>query len=209
MSRLIIARHGNTFSPGEIVTRVGGRTDLPLSPSGRAQARALGRHFAAAGERFARAYCSPLRRTRETAEAILAETGDALTPQPLEFLREIDYGPDENRPEAEVVARIGRDALARWDEDGVPPPGWSADPAALVAGWRALFATLASSFGLTLLVTSNGVARFALVAADQRARCMRGRLRTGAYGEIELTADACARVAFWDERPEACGAGKG
>ena len=30
MKTLIIARHGNTFRPGETPTRVGSRTDLPL-----------------------------------------------------------------------------------------------------------------------------------------------------------------------------------
>ncbi|HAO37083.1 MAG TPA: histidine phosphatase family protein, partial [Hyphomonas sp.] len=38
MARLIIVRHGNTFDKGDTVTRVGGRTDLPLSASGLAQA---------------------------------------------------------------------------------------------------------------------------------------------------------------------------
>jgi len=44
--QLFIVRHGNTFDPGDTVTRVGARTDLPLSSSGRAQADALARHFA-------------------------------------------------------------------------------------------------------------------------------------------------------------------
>ena len=38
-TRLIIARHGNTFDAGDIPTRVGRRTDLPLVASGEAQAK--------------------------------------------------------------------------------------------------------------------------------------------------------------------------
>ena len=34
-TRLVVARHGNTFGPKDVVTRVGGRTDLPLVASGR------------------------------------------------------------------------------------------------------------------------------------------------------------------------------
>ena len=44
MTTLIIARHGNTFDKGDIPTRVGARTDLPLVEKGRAQAKALVAH---------------------------------------------------------------------------------------------------------------------------------------------------------------------
>ena len=53
MARLFVVRHGNTFDTGDVVTRVGGRTDLPLSKSGKAQAEKLAAHFA--GTRFAAA----------------------------------------------------------------------------------------------------------------------------------------------------------
>ena len=41
MTQLLIVRHGNTFETGETPRRVGLRTDLPLSSSGRKQANAL------------------------------------------------------------------------------------------------------------------------------------------------------------------------
>ena len=90
---LYIVRHGNTFNKGDTVTRVGARTDLPLSSSGQAQAEALADHFRPIA--FAQAIAGPLKRTRQTAEAILAEQA---APPELEignFLREIDYGPAE------------------------------------------------------------------------------------------------------------------
>ena len=34
MARVIICRHGNTFDKGDLVRRVGARTDLALSKSG-------------------------------------------------------------------------------------------------------------------------------------------------------------------------------
>ncbi|OZB12451.1 MAG: histidine phosphatase family protein, partial [Rhodobacterales bacterium 34-62-10] len=74
MARLFIVRHGNTFDKGDTVTRVGARTDLPLSVSGREQAQKLAAHFA--GTRFSAALCSPLSRTRQTARAILRERSD-------------------------------------------------------------------------------------------------------------------------------------
>ena len=84
MGRIIVCRHGNTFDKGDTVTRVGGRTDLPLSTSGTAQAEALSRHFTDTA--FRAAYCSPLQRTRETAAAILSARADGPDLTVLPFL---------------------------------------------------------------------------------------------------------------------------
>lgn len=199
-TRVFIVRHGNTFDSGDVVTRVGGRTDLPLSVSGRAQADALAAHFVESGVRFASARTSPLKRTRATAEAIIALQAGALELEVSLFLREIDYGPDENRPEDEVVARIGADALAAWEAEGVPPPGWRVDPDALVGNWQQLFARLDGAGGEHLIVTSNGIARFALKATGAAGHSL--KLKTGAYGVIEL-AGGGAKVADWNVRPKA------
>lgn len=195
-ARLIIVRHGNTFDKGDVVTRVGGRTDLPLSVSGCAQAESLARHFA--GATFATARSGPLKRTRETATAIL---GAQVNPPELLtdlFLREIDYGPDENRPEEEVIARIGKAALDAWERDFIPPPGWRVDPAALVGNWQQLFAELRDQPGDHLIVTSNGIARFALTAAGARGHD--GKLATAAWGVIVLEGEI-VRVEGWNIRP--------
>ena len=195
-SRIIVVRHGNTFDKGDVVTRVGGRTDLPLSVSGRAQAEALARHFAATT--FATARSGPLKRTRETAAAILAAHANPPELTTDLFLREIDYGPDENRPEEEVIARIGKAALDAWERDFLPPPGWRVDPAAIIGNWQQLFAELRDLPGDHLIVTSNGIARFALTAAESRG--LEGKLATGAWGEI-LFAGVEPTVACWNMRP--------
>lgn len=201
-SRVFIVRHGNTFDAGDVVTRVGGRTDLPLSVSGRAQAEALAAHFVDSGVQFASARTSPLKRTRATAEAIMSAQPDACELEPVLFLREIDYGPDENRPEEEVVARIGAEALAAWEREGVAPPGWRVDVDALIGNWQQLFAKLAGQDGDHLVVTSNGIARFALKAVGAEGEDL--KLKTGAYGVVELDGEA-GRVARWNVRPEAGG----
>lgn len=194
-ARLFIVRHGNTFEKGDVVTRVGGRTDLPLSASGRAQAEALARHFTTIP--FVTARTGPLKRTRETASAILAaQVAPAELTSEL-FLREIDYGPDENRPEGEVVSRIGKSALDAWERDFVPPPGWRVDPAAITGNWQEMFHDLRDEQGSHLIVTSNGIARFALAAAGVRRDD--AKLPTGGYGIIELTPDPV--VVDWGVRP--------
>ena len=195
--RLIIVRHGNTFDTGDVVTRVGGRTDLPLSTSGKAQVEALGRHFAATT--FATARSGPLKRTRETASAILA--AHANPPELITdlFLREIDYGPDENRPEDEVIARIGQPALDAWERNGIVPNGWRVDPDALIGNWQETFAELRDQPGDHLIVTSNGIARFALAAAG--AKRHDAKLKTGAWGVFELKGDDVIVIA-WNVRPQ-------
>jgi probable phosphoglycerate mutase len=193
---LYIVRHGNTFDKGDVVTRVGGRTDLPLSASGKVQARALAEHLK--NVRFATARSGPLKRTRETAAEILAAQAEAPELTTELFLREIDYGPDENRPENEVVARIGKAALEAWERDSIPPPGWRVDPAALVGNWQELFSDLAKEEGAHLIVTSNGIARFALAAASEVRTD--AKLGTGAYGIVEISGGE-AIVPAWNVRP--------
>lgn len=200
----VIVRHGNTFAVGEPPRRIGARTDLPLTADGVTQADALGAHFAAAGWRFARVLVSPLARTRQTAAAILAHQPDAPAAEPCDWLREIDHGPDEDQPEAAVIARIGKAALAAWDEQAVPPPGWRVDAEARKAGWRALFAAQEPA-GATLIVTSNGVARFALLADPTLAAAIAGldslKLPTGGYSVVRRRDDAALEVPIWGRRP--------
>ncbi|WP_084398689.1 histidine phosphatase family protein [Henriciella aquimarina] len=201
---LYIVRHGNTFDSGDTVTRVGARTDLPLSRSGTAQAEALARHFAEEGLAFTDAITGPLRRTRETTEIIME--GQARPPliEIADFLREIDYGPDENKPEEDVIARIGEDALKAWEERGVPPPGWIVDPDMLMRAWQDLFTYLArrGNQDPALVVTSNGIARFALLAGGapfEEAHDL--KLKTGAYGVLEVLPGRTPHIAAWNVRP--------
>ncbi len=160
---LLISRHGNTFGPGDVVTRVGGRTDLPLVDSGLEQGRQLGRYLKQQDLLPHVIYTSRLQRTIQTAQMAQEEMGTTITAQPVAIFNEIDYGPDENRPEEEVVARIGKDALDAWDKDAVVPPGWVVDPQAIVRDWTAFGDMLLRDHkGQTVLaVTSNGTARFA------------------------------------------------
>ena len=194
-STLYIVRHGNTFDKGDIVTRVGGRTDLPLSTSGQVQAAALARHFATIP--LASARSGPLKRTRETANAILSAQPNALELTTDLFLREIDYGLDENRPEDEVIARIGKPALEAWEAHSIVPPGWRVDPQAVIGNWQELFSELSEEQGNHLIVTSNGIARFALAAAN--AHRPDAKLPTGGYGIIEVAPTVA--VVAWNLRP--------
>ena len=200
MGRIIVCRHGNTFDKGETVTRVGGRTDLPLSVSGRAQAEALAQHFA--GTHFAAAYSSALQRTRETAAAILGTDPAAPALDVLPFLTEVDYGPDENQPETAVEARIGKPALEAWDEENLVPDGWQVDVAGIREGWASLLRAAAKmpEDASLLVVTSNGVARFLPDLVDETPAGLDRKLKTGAWGNV-VCGGGHSRITEWNRRP--------
>ena len=200
MARLIIIRHGNTFDKGDIVTRVGGRTDLPLSSSGLAQADALAAQFNAT--HFVAAFCSPLARTRQTARAIIGMRTNSPALIVLPFLTEVDYGPDENQPEDKVLARIGETALEAWERDATPPDGWLVGGDALRDGWRGLLARAAElgADDTALIVTSNGIARFLPDVVDDQPEQLDRKLKTGAWGSVEIT-PAGSRITEWNCRP--------
>lgn len=196
MRRIFIIRHGNTFESSADARRIGIGTDIPLVASGRVQADRLGACFAAMDLPVHRLYSSPLARARETADRIAAAVGHP-SDGALPWLNEIDHGPDEGRPESEVLARIGPEALAAWDERGIAPAGWKVDADARIAAWRAWFSQAAE--GADLLVTSSGAARFALLASGLDAPSL--KLRTGAFGELRVETTGRAELVRWDERP--------
>ena len=115
-TRLIVARHGNTFAPGVVPTRVGCRTDLPLVASGEAQARRIGKFLRLHQMVPDVVFAAPLKRSLDTARLAVEALGLDLPITSDERFSEIDYGPDENQPESVVVARIGEQALRDWDE---------------------------------------------------------------------------------------------
>jgi len=201
MTRIVICRHGNTFDKGDIITRVGARTDLPLSNSGKVQAKALAEYFSAPNSdyNFTQAFCSPLIRTHQTGDTILKLKHTSKELKILEFLTEIDYGIDENKAENDVVARLGQKAIDLWDKKATPPNGWKVDPLSIIEAWKNFFSNSADYNDDILVVTSNGIARFALDAVDEIATDAPRKLRTAAYGIIEIE-NGHSKVTAWDIR---------
>ncbi len=199
MARIVICRHGNTFDKGDVVRRVGARTDLPLSQSGQIQAAQLMEGLS--DFHFKHAFCSSLRRTRETAEAILSRHKAKL--EVLEFLTEIDYGIDENKAETDVIARLGAKAIEDWDKAAIPPSGWHVDPDKLKQAWRDFFTSYQNKDEDVLVVTSNGIARFVLDVAKSAQQNLPRKLHTAAYGVV-ITSSQGIVIQSWNQRAPAC-----
>jgi probable phosphoglycerate mutase len=144
-----LLRHGQTEHTPE--RRYSGRNDLPLSRTGRAEAEAAARRVAALGIDVVVA--SPLRRTRETAEAVAAVLG-----LPVEFdddLVELDFGDLEGLSADEARQKFPL-AVRRFMSDvRVAAPGGEsvADVSARVA--RARQRILDRHAGRTVLVVSH------------------------------------------------------
>lgn len=109
MSELWLIRHGETaWSLSGAHT---GRTDLPLTETGRAKAEEIARRLG--GRRFVLVLTSPLQRARETCRL----AGYGAEAQVDANLREWDYGDYEGRTTAEIRERAPGWSLWR---DGVP-----------------------------------------------------------------------------------------
>jgi broad specificity phosphatase PhoE len=201
MTKILLARHGNTFGPGDTPVWVGAKEDLPLVESGEAQATALGMALAEAGLTPGRIVCGPLKRTRRAAEIVAGLTGFAGTPEIDDRLKEIDYGSWGGKSNDEIVAEFGQAALDTWDRHHRRPDGvdWSPDEATLKA--NALAAMRDAAAGpLTLVVTSNGVLRYmhgALSGPDGNAK-----VKTGHVCAADIDGGTGTRL-FWNEKPDA------
>lgn len=161
-TRLIIARHGNTFSKDEIVRRVG-TTDLPLVATGLAQGRALGSYLKNHQLTPNIIITSQLKRAIQTAEQAQITMQTNLPIKTTAEFNEIDYGPDENQPEEDVIARIGTDALRAWESSAMVPMGWKVTPEDIIQTWLDVAGDILKHHQeqTVLIITSNGIARFA------------------------------------------------
>lgn len=109
--QLLLARHGETglHNTGRYI----GSQDLPLSSTGQAQARRLASILPSG---ISRCLCSPMLRTRETAE--LALSGHPCQPEHLPSLREIDFGRWEGLSFPEIAAQ-DPDLVSKWQQDAL------------------------------------------------------------------------------------------
>lgn len=115
---LILLRHGETEQSLE--RRFSGRTDLPLTDLGRAQAAAAAKRIAGV-EPITAIVSSPLLRAKQTAHAVGAALG--LEVQIDDRLREIDFGAWEGMTFAEA-RHNGGESFKQWARDStIAPPG--------------------------------------------------------------------------------------
>lgn len=205
MTTILIARHGNTFDKGDRVVRVGCKTDLPLSSSGKDQAVLLGKYLQEHNLKLAAVFTSTLKRTQETAQLMLERAGQSLKIDKLDIFNEIDYGIDEGKTDEEIIARIGTEALHAWDKKGIVPPGWSIDPQEIIANWQHFASRVLEQYPkqTIMVVTSNGIARFApYLTGDFSGFCTTNSVKIGTGCVCALSyIDGTWQVEYWNQKP--------
>lgn len=226
-TKLIVARHGNTFNKGDVVLRVGARANLPLTEEGRLQGQRLGAKLIEMKLFPTRFFAAPLKRTIETSLEIASCFDLGAPPQILNFLTEFDYGEYDGLPETEVVKRLGvleaqengnaqdlspeelealgKKALKVWDTTRKLPVGWrflQERVNRLEDDWRNFGKQIATKYpGETVVATtSNGIARFSLsLLSGSVLRPTDLKLSTGAFGVFVLDR-GCWKLEAWNVR---------
>lgn len=200
---VVLARHGNTFDPGECAVWVGARTDLPLVAKGRGQATGIGAALKAARLIPRRTLTGPLKRTRETASLALAAAGADSVPVEVDHqLREIDYGLWEGKGSDEIRRMGWAEELKAWDEDNAWPSGagWPSSASEYLRGFQNVLDDVRRrGDDPTFIVSSNGV--FKLFASLMTDNVKSRRMGTGHLALLRLQG-VIPEILCWDLSPE-------
>lgn len=201
MQEILIARHGNTFDTGDTITRVGLKTDLALSISGKEQAMKLGLYLKSHHPSLGTVFTSELIRTIQTAEIALASYPRSLSIKQCSLFNEIDYGVDENKPEEEVIARLGATSIAKWDNEGILPNGWHLDIDKLKESLSLFLQSQAREKSpSSLIITSNGIARFfPMLSEVESNNLLTLKMPTGSLSRLVLKGKSW-QIDFWGKK---------
>lgn len=206
--RLILARHGNTFGPGDTPVWVGAREDLPLTGTGEAQSRRIGDALRGAGIVPARIVSGPLKRTFDGAQIAASACGFEGMIEIDERLKEIDYGLWGGRSDAEIAAEWGEAAIHDWRERSIVPEGagWTPESGIIAANARGVCEAIiaaAAPDDTVLVISSNGILRYfhALIAGPSAAP-EDAKVKTGHWG-IARHEGGAFTLECWNTLPEA------
>jgi len=185
----LLLRHGQT--PMSVQKRYAGRSDVPLTDAGVAQAAAAAKRLAPAG--IAAIVASPLKRTVQTAEQVAAVTGLPVVTE--DGFRETDFGAWEGLTFAEVRERWPSEMTAWLADPEVAPPGGESFAEVSERVTAALHRVRAGRTGQRILVVSHVTPIKTLVAAAllaPPAALYRMHLDVAALCEIDWYADGPA-----------------
>jgi 2,3-bisphosphoglycerate-dependent phosphoglycerate mutase len=119
--KLVLMRHGE--SQWNLENRFTGWTDVDLTPTGIAQARAGGRLLKSEGYRFDLAFTSVLKRAIRTLWLALDELDQMWLPVEKSWrLNERHYGDLQGLNKAEMAAKFGEAQVLAWRRSYDPPP---------------------------------------------------------------------------------------
>lgn len=207
--RLLLARHGNTFGPGDKVVMAGSSNDLPLVQRGGEQAEALGKYLLAQNLVPTVVCAGPLRRQHRTAEIIMECSGIPGEPLKDDRLNEVNYGPWTGLSDDEVIEKFGKNAIENWQKQSQFPENWpeqESDVRQRVSDFaNDLLKNWIEDENTVLAVSSNGVLRYFLTLAkgafEKAVEDGTFKVKTGHLCQMSYTNGAWS-VDFWNKNPE-------
>ncbi len=209
--RLILARHGNTFAPGDKVVWAGSSNDLALVETGLKQAHNAAEYLLTENIKPAAIYCSPLQRTKKFAEIVIERL--SLNYQPIvdARLNEIDYGEWTGLSDQEIIDRFGEDQLKTWSELSQWPQkgSWGGSESAVLTDIKSFVDEIQkkhSPSDTIMAVSSNGRLRYFLTLMngefESRRQEKKVKVKTGHLCELVLDNGSCT-LNYWDKNPGA------
>jgi ribonuclease H / adenosylcobalamin/alpha-ribazole phosphatase len=185
----LLLRHGET--PLSTERRFAGRGDIPLTEEGLRQAAAAAGRLAARGG-IDVIVTSPLRRTRQTAEAVASATGAPLVAD--EGLVETDFGEWEGMTTAEASQRWPEEVSAWMRSTDVAPPGGESFADVILRVNAALDRLLAEYQFRTLLLVSH-------VSPIKIAACRAMLAPPATLFRIQLDVASLCEIAWFPDGP--------
>lgn len=207
--KLLLARHGNTFGPDDVVRWVGSNEDLPLVESGRAQARAVADWISAQDITLVAVYCAPLLRTSEFASIIVNRLGLKFEPKPDVRLTEINYGVWSGKTDQQIIAAVGDEPLQGWMTQSKWPvtSGWLPSEAEVIEEVCNFSEELRETYSeseTVLAISSNGRLRYFLTQSpgefQTRKQTDSFKMATGNISQIVLDRER-SNILFWNQKP--------
>jgi broad specificity phosphatase PhoE len=205
--RVVLVRHGNTFSPGEAAVWVGARTDLALVEKGRHQAEEVANQLGRAGMTINTIFAGPLRRTAETAAIIAKIAG--IAPDSVvtdRRLTEIEYGDWEGLTSDNIRQRFGNAEIDGWEHNNAWPQAanWPSTKREVVARVREFFEAMGPQSpqhenAIDVVVSSNGI--FRLFAESLGLPTTGSKMATGNISLLTRAAGNRWQVERWNAAP--------
>jgi broad specificity phosphatase PhoE len=197
-TRILLVRHGETTLSAD--DRFAGSTDVPLSDAGRHQAECLAERLSCVS--LDAVYCSPMRRTRETAAIVARPHGLEIVAR--NALREIDHGRWEQLRRADVEVRFP-DEYEAWSRDPFrfAPNGGESGAHVIARAMPAVQNIVSSHPGETVLVVSHKATIRLIIAGllGFDARSYRDRLDQfpACLNILDFSSPTTARLALFND----------
>lgn len=208
--KIILSRHGNTFSAIDPVIWVGATQDLPLVDSGILQAQYLAQALKKSDIPIQAVYCGPLKRTRDYATIVIERLHSSKKPIVDPRLNEIDYGNWAGLTNTQIQEIDEGEELSAWENLSVWPKfaEWEGSPTSMIKEIREFSKDLITMYDPTdtvLIVSSNGRLRYFLkLIPGLFEQSVQNKVFKVATGNICLLTyeNRKWQMHFWNKKPE-------